>query len=54
MDNCTSGIYGGVHASANFCVIDSNVSKAAIEFNKELGMWYVTGTGFDLVFQVRV
>ena len=52
MDDCTVGIYSSAHMSAYFCVMKSNVSEAAIEFNIDLGIWYVTGAGLDLMFQV--
>ena len=43
-----------MHVSVNFYMMDCNVSKAVIESNKELGIWYVTGMGLNLMFQVGV
>ena len=54
IDDGTGRIYGGVHAPMYFCVMDSNVSEAAIEPDEDLGIWYVTGVDFDLMFQVWV
>ena len=54
MDNCTGGIYGGAHASAHFCMMDCDVSEAVIESDIDVGIWYVTGAGLDLMFQVWV
>ena len=38
MDDCTGGIYGGVHVSAYFCVMDCDVSEAVIESNIDVGI----------------